>query len=102
MLYNSLCSGEDAHCFQEDHIASDEGSRVVVYGPPGTESRCQNDPFNRVKSVVYSRISAGAGLSPGHTPSSTQVLSIPPKDSPRVRGEVYTPVRLTHPKLYRR
>lgn len=58
----------------------------MVYGPPGTESMCQD---NHLKSAVYSRVSAGAGLSPGKTPSHTQILSIPPKDCPRVRGEVY-------------
>lgn len=95
-LYSCECSHYEE---TNDIIDNSEASQVVVYGPPGTESMCQNNQLNRLKSTVYSRVSAGAGLSPGHTPSRTQVLSIPPKDSPRVRGEVYAsaPPKLTHP-----
>ena len=68
-------------------------SGVVVYGPPGME--CHTPPrlskgrFDAMKSVVYSRVSTSVGLSSGHTPSHAQILSIPPKDTPRVMEEVY-------------
>lgn len=80
-------------------------SGVVVYGPPGTEPVMRSSPrillqnndsdfiskgrFDSMHSVVYSRISSGASLSSGHTPSRTQLLSIPSKDIPLVRAEVY-------------
>ncbi len=74
---------------------------IVVRGPPGTEPvMVNNTPFkgryDDNESVVYSRISSssGAGLSNGHTPSPSQVLSIPSKDIPKLRAEVYaTPTR---------
>lgn len=72
---------------------------IVVRGPPGTEPVLVDNTYFKGRyddqeSVVYSRISSGAGLSHGHTPSPSQVLSIPSKEIPRPRAEVYaTPIR---------
>lgn len=88
-------------------LDNEMGSEVVVCGPPGTEPvmrsprpnsimLCDGDlefiskgRFDAMKSIVYSRVSSSACLSSGHTPSHTQVLSVPSKDIPRVRAEVY-------------
>ncbi len=70
------------------------GSEVVLYGPPGTHQRDAPEfsQFNIANSLVYSRISSVASLSCGRTPSHTQLLSIPSKDFPCVRAEVYATV----------
>lgn len=99
------CSSEAYYSFQEEENEEEDGmdSGVVVYGPPGMEPVKRHTPlrlssnsefiskgrFDTMKSVVYSRVSASVGLSSGHTPSRTQILSIPPKDTPRIMEEVY-------------
>ena len=83
------CSGH----VEEGVIDKRMGSNVVVKGPPGTEPGRANSPdkdhFKSTKSMVYSRMSLGASLSLDHTPSFTQVQSIPSKDIPLVKTEVY-------------
>ena len=82
---------------EEGVIDKRMGSNVTVVGPPGTEPGTEpgmaNSPdkgrFDIMKSVVYSRMSSGAGLSLNHTPSLAQVQSIPSKDIPLVKAEVY-------------
>ena len=89
---------------QEDSDAEDtSGVQVCTCGPPGTEpvlsaGFSSMTRYDKNKSVVYSRVSAGAGLLSGHTPSRVQLLSIPPKDSPHVRGEVYAVIDQSCPR----
>jgi hypothetical protein len=100
MIIILTLSSEAFYSFEEDAILEDEvGAGVVLYGPPGTEPVLQHTPrhsefisrgrFDSMKSVVYSRSSASASLSIGHTPHHAQILAIPCKDTPRVRAEVY-------------
>lgn len=87
--YSSECKHD-----LEDFNEEEDIPIIVVRGPPGTEPvMVDNKPFkgryDDMESVVYSRISSGASLSTGHTPSPAQVLSIPCKDFPQLRAEVY-------------
>lgn len=81
-----FCSRSELYySFQEEDILDQNmGVDVVVCGPSGTESVRFDG-----KSAFYSRISSCASLSSGHTPNHAQVLSIPSKDTPRIRAEVY-------------
>lgn len=69
---------------------------MVIYSPGSQQTRHHSDHitgrYNRRMPAVYSRVSAGMGLGPGHTPSHTQLMSIPLKDSPRVPAEVFASV----------
>ncbi len=64
---------------------------VIVCGPPGTESipNLSDARFDDLESIVYSRTSLGVRHLAGRAPNYKQVLSIPPKDTPPIRAEVY-------------
>ena len=70
---------------------------MTVCGPPGTEfiDDVSKARFDELQSIVYSRTSSGVTILPCRAPSQIEVRSIPPKDTPPLRVEVYA--RPTHP-----
>ena len=89
-------SSPESNGYHDSEDSMDEmAQHVVVCGPYGTEPipDISKARYDDNESLVYSRISLALSPLVGYPPSRNQVQSIPPKDTPRVRAEVYTPQR---------